>query len=161
MELLDSTRFYAPSIDFDRNFVQFPNWQHRIPDPHRCNFYSQRWHLGSLENYQWNLEILKLPAWIPILPTGRRTIQIQRRAESPTATILPPKPKVPGSMKLQIGNPTVETSTVGLYHLEETSGTGAYVQDSSATNADGTPTGTTRLTAFTAKPEVLMDQAIT
>ena len=55
------------------------------------------------------------------------------------------------SLKMQIGNPTVETSTVGLYHLEETSGTGAYIQDSSATNADGTPTGTTVIDGFYGK----------
>ena len=40
-----------------------------------------------------------------------------------------------GSEKLQIGAPQVDANTVALWHMEETSGTGAYLKDSASTTA--------------------------
>jgi hypothetical protein len=48
-----------------------------------------------------------------------------------------------GSYKSKIGVPKVTPDTVALWHLDETSGTGAYLKDSSGNANDGTPTGTT------------------
>ena len=47
------------------------------------------------------------------------------------------------SMKVQTGQNTSMTSVVGMWHLDETGGTGAYLKDSTANANNGTPTGTT------------------
>lgn len=46
------------------------------------------------------------------------------------------------SEKFQTGAVPVDPYTIGLWHFEETAGTGSYLQDSSSNNYDGTPTGT-------------------
>jgi len=48
-----------------------------------------------------------------------------------------------GSAKLTSGAYVVDTNTVGLWHMDERSGTGAYIKDSTANANNGTPTGTT------------------
>ncbi|KKT91319.1 MAG: hypothetical protein UW91_C0034G0002 [Parcubacteria group bacterium GW2011_GWF2_45_11] len=48
-----------------------------------------------------------------------------------------------GSTKLTLGAPQVDGNTVALWHMEETSGTGAYIKDSTANANNATPTGTT------------------
>ncbi|MEK7164079.1 MAG: LamG domain-containing protein, partial [Patescibacteria group bacterium] len=55
------------------------------------------------------------------------------------------------SEKLTLGAPQVDGNTVGLWHLEETSGTGAYIQDATANANHGTPTGTTVTDGFFGK----------
>jgi len=56
-----------------------------------------------------------------------------------------------GSEKLEIGVPQVDYNTVGLWHLDETGGTGAYIKDFSANVNHGTPTGTTVVKGFAGK----------
>lgn len=46
-----------------------------------------------------------------------------------------------GSLKQIIGQPQADGNTVGLWHLDETGGTGAYLKDSTANANNGTPTG--------------------
>jgi hypothetical protein len=48
-----------------------------------------------------------------------------------------------GSLKQVVGQPQADANTVGLWHLDETDGTGAYIKDSSGNGNHGTPTGTT------------------
>lgn len=48
-----------------------------------------------------------------------------------------------GSMKITTGALRPDANTVGLWHLDETSGTGAFLKDVSGNGNDGTPTGTT------------------
>lgn len=49
-----------------------------------------------------------------------------------------------GSMKQIIGAPQDSSAdVVGLWHMDETGGTGAYIHDTSGNTNDGTPTGTT------------------
>lgn len=48
-----------------------------------------------------------------------------------------------GSMKVSTGQMQPDASTVGLWHLDETGGSGAYIKDSSGNGNHGTPTGTT------------------
>ena len=48
-----------------------------------------------------------------------------------------------GSIRARIGVPEVDTNTVGLWHMDETGGTGAYIKDYSGNSNHGTPTGTT------------------
>jgi hypothetical protein len=55
------------------------------------------------------------------------------------------------SEKLTLGAPQVDANTVALWHLEETSGTGAYIKDSTANANHGTPTGTTVVDGFFGK----------
>ena len=45
-------------------------------------------------------------------------------------------------LKIQTGQQTSLTNLVALWHLDETSGTGAYIKDSSTNANNGTPTGT-------------------
>jgi len=56
-----------------------------------------------------------------------------------------------GSLKLTTGIPQVDANTVGLWHLDETGGTGAYLKDSSANANHGTPTGTTVVNGISGK----------
>jgi hypothetical protein len=57
----------------------------------------------------------------------------------------PTSPKMEGAASLQLNTsqPQADANTVGLWHLDETGGTGAYLKDSSLSNNHGTPTGTT------------------
>lgn len=50
-----------------------------------------------------------------------------------------------GSMKLLTGQPQADANTIALWHLDETSGTGAYLKNSGTGGSayDATPTGTT------------------
>ena len=48
-----------------------------------------------------------------------------------------------GSMKLTTGALQADGNTVGLWHLDETGGSGAYLKDSSSSANNGTPNGTT------------------
>ena len=61
--------------------------------------------------------------------------------------------KVEGSAseKVQLGIPQTDATTSGLWHFEETGGTGAYLKDSSGKGNDGTPTGTTVVDGFAGK----------
>jgi hypothetical protein len=56
-----------------------------------------------------------------------------------------------GSERLELGRPQVDGDTVALWHLDETSGTGAYLKDSSANANHLTPTGTTTLNGISSK----------
>ena len=56
-----------------------------------------------------------------------------------------------GSEGLSIGSPQVDSSTVALWHMDETSGSGAYIKDSTANANNGTPTGTTVVDGFYGK----------
>jgi hypothetical protein len=55
-----------------------------------------------------------------------------------------PNIKIEGtnSLKFQTGALNADSATIGLWHLDETSGTGAYIKDSSPKNNHGTPNGT-------------------
>lgn len=44
-----------------------------------------------------------------------------------------------GSAKMTVGVPQSDANTIGLWHMEETSGTGAYIADSSGNGNNGTP----------------------
>ena len=48
-----------------------------------------------------------------------------------------------GSMKVGLGQPRANANTVGLWHLDEVGGAGAYLEDSSGNANHGTPVGTT------------------
>ncbi len=56
-----------------------------------------------------------------------------------------------GSLKLTTGSYPTDANTVGLWHLDETGGTGAYMKDSSANANHGTPTGTTLINGVSGK----------
>jgi len=51
-----------------------------------------------------------------------------------------------GSLKSTVGAQLVDANTRGLWHLEETSGTGAYIQDETALNNDLSVSGTANVT---------------
>ena len=53
-----------------------------------------------------------------------------------------------GSQSLVVGQPQVDGSTVGLWHLDETSGTGAFLKDSSGNANHGTATGAASVKGF-------------
>jgi len=55
------------------------------------------------------------------------------------------------AMQLTAGRPEVDSGTVALWHLDETTGTGAYIKDSTANANNGTPTGTTVVNGFFGK----------
>ncbi|MFZ5366521.1 MAG: DUF2341 domain-containing protein [Patescibacteria group bacterium] len=48
-----------------------------------------------------------------------------------------------GSLKSTVGAPQTDANTRGLWHLEETGGSSAYIQDETSLNNDLTPTGAT------------------
>ena len=55
-----------------------------------------------------------------------------------------PKAEGSGSMKTALGAPSsADGNTVGLWHLDETGGSGAYLKDTTSNANNGTPTGTT------------------
>ena len=54
-------------------------------------------------------------------------------------------------MKVVVGAPKVDANTVGLWHMNETSGTGAYIKDATANANHGTPTGTSVADGFYGK----------
>ncbi|MBI5019586.1 LamG domain-containing protein [Candidatus Gottesmanbacteria bacterium] len=56
-----------------------------------------------------------------------------------------------GTMKLTTGILQADANTVGLWHMEETGGTGAYIKDASSNTRDGTPTGTTLVNGISGK----------
>jgi len=56
-----------------------------------------------------------------------------------------------GSLKVQTGAPQVDTNTVGLWHLDETGGAGAYLKDSTSNGSHSTPTGTTIINGVSGK----------
>lgn len=60
-----------------------------------------------------------------------------------------------GSMKVQLGSPQADENTVALWHMEETSGTGAYIKDSTTNANHGTPTGTSVVDGFYGKTRYL------
>jgi len=47
------------------------------------------------------------------------------------------------SLRLTTSTPQTDANTTGLWHFEETGGTGAYIKDSSGNGRHGTPSGTT------------------
>lgn len=55
------------------------------------------------------------------------------------------------SEKIITGSPRIDVNTVGLWHLDETGGTGAYIKDSTTNANHGTPTGTTLTNGFSGK----------
>ena len=56
-----------------------------------------------------------------------------------------------GSQRCIIGQVQSDANTVGLWHLEETNGSGTYIKDSSGNGNHGTPTGTTPVNAVGGK----------
>jgi hypothetical protein len=60
-----------------------------------------------------------------------------------TSDVANPKAEGTGSMKATIGAPQVDANTVGLWHMEETGGSSAYIKDATANANNGTPTSTT------------------
>jgi hypothetical protein len=64
------------------------------------------------------------------------------------------------SLKIQTGIGQTDVNTVALWHLDETSGTGAYLKDSTSNANNGTPPVPLLSTASLAKPEVLMGAVI-
>ena len=54
-------------------------------------------------------------------------------------------------MKLTTGALQADGNTVGLWHLDETGGSGAYIKDSSSYANNGTPTGTTVVNGISGK----------
>ncbi len=56
-----------------------------------------------------------------------------------------------GSLKQVVGQIQTDANTVGLWRLNETSGSGAYLKDSSGNSNHGTPTGTTTTTGISDK----------
>lgn len=61
--------------------------------------------------------------------------------------------KIEGASALSVNTGTVsgDANTVGLWHLNEISGTGSYLKDSSGNNNDATPSGTTVIDGIDAK----------
>ena len=56
-----------------------------------------------------------------------------------------------GSMKLTTGILQADANTIGLWHMDETGGTGAYLKDTTANANNGTPTGTTIVNGISGK----------
>ncbi|MBI3384566.1 LamG domain-containing protein, partial [Candidatus Gottesmanbacteria bacterium] len=56
-----------------------------------------------------------------------------------------------GALRLAVGSPQVDANTVGLWHMDETSGSGAYIKDATANANHGTPTGTSVVDGFYGK----------
>ncbi len=56
-----------------------------------------------------------------------------------------------GSERCLIGQSQADAGTVGLWHFEETGGSGAYIKDSSGNGNNGTPTGTTAANGISGK----------
>lgn len=56
-----------------------------------------------------------------------------------------------GSLKLTYGSISNVANTVALWHLDETSGTSAFLKDSSTTAGHGTPNGTTTIKGITSQ----------
>ena len=73
----------------------------------------------------------------------------------PTAEVTTPSavPSMEGSSSLQttLGRPGLDNDTVALFHLDETSGTGAYLKDETNYDNDATPTGTSVADGFSNK----------
>ncbi|MBU0847197.1 DUF2341 domain-containing protein, partial [Patescibacteria group bacterium] len=73
----------------------------------------------------------------------------------PTAKVTTPSavPSMEGSSSLQttLGRPQLDNDTVALFHLDETSGTGAYLKDETNYDNDATPTGTSAINGFSDK----------
>jgi hypothetical protein len=55
------------------------------------------------------------------------------------------------ALQLTLASAVDDSSTVGLWHLDETGGTGAYLKDSSGNGNHGTPTGTTLVEGISGK----------
>jgi hypothetical protein len=55
------------------------------------------------------------------------------------------------SQKVSTGSLSLDGNTAGLWHLDETGGSGAYIQDSTANGNDGTPSGTTLIDGVSGK----------
>jgi hypothetical protein len=55
------------------------------------------------------------------------------------------------SLKIQTGQITSLGNTIGLWHMEETTGTSAYIKDASINANNGTPTGTTSVNGIIGK----------
>lgn len=56
-----------------------------------------------------------------------------------------------GSQKVKTGQPQTDANTVGLWHLDETGGTGAYIKDVTSNANHGTPAGTTVVNGISSK----------
>jgi hypothetical protein len=56
-----------------------------------------------------------------------------------------------GSEEIHLGQTPVDAYTAGLWHLDETTGTSAYIKDSSGNGNHGTPTGTTLVEGYSSK----------
>ena len=68
-----------------------------------------------------------------------------------TSTSTTIKAEGSGSEKISEGQPQSDAATVGLWHLDETGGTGAYLKDVSGSGNNGTPTGTTLVEGIAGK----------
>jgi|GEM_PF-3859719 len=63
-----------------------------------------------------------------------------------------PKVEGNGSMETVLGTPSAaDGNTVGLWHMDETGGSGAYIKDATANGNNGTPTGTTLVEGISGK----------
>jgi hypothetical protein len=56
-----------------------------------------------------------------------------------------------GSEEIHLGQTPVDAYTAGLWHMDETTGTGAYIKDSSGNGNHGTPTGATLVEGYSSK----------
>ncbi|MFZ5391908.1 MAG: DUF2341 domain-containing protein [Patescibacteria group bacterium] len=56
-----------------------------------------------------------------------------------------------GSLKISTGAAQADANTVGLWHLDETGGSGAYIKDGSGNSNHGTPTGTSVTSGISGK----------
>ncbi len=56
-----------------------------------------------------------------------------------------------GALKVQTGSIQADANTLGLWHLDETGGSGAYLKDSGNNAYHGTPTGTTAVEGISGK----------
>jgi hypothetical protein len=61
------------------------------------------------------------------------------------------------SLKVQTGQVSPNSSIIGLWHLDETGGTGAYIKDSSGNGNHGTPTNATTSQGIVGKGKLLAD----
>lgn len=65
------------------------------------------------------------------------------------------------AQRFDVGAPLNDYYTVGLWHLDETTGTGAYIKDSSINNFDGTPSGNTVVDGIKSKAQSMSGSSST
>jgi hypothetical protein len=106
---------------FDGLIDEVGFWKRTLSSDEVTYLYSS----GSPKNNLFGTDLTNLAQHGGIKPTAE-TVVVQENS---------------ASTKYTTGRPEIDGSTLGLWHLDETGGTGAYIKDSTSNAYDGTPTG--------------------